>query len=365
MNGDKSVDKYEYWFANIKGISGNKKREIRQGMKAAEELYYIEERALKTYHLAEKEIGIILDSIRVWKLDEEYQKMLEKGVNCVTVMDSNYPKRLKNICSVPYAIYWKGQMPKEEKMTVAIVGARDCSAYGECMAREFAEALSLADVQIVSGMANGVDSAGQKGAMMCGGKSFGVLGCGVDICYPREQISLYVQLQECGGILSEFPVGTKPLPQHFPARNRIISGLSDVVLVMEAKERSGSLITADMALEQGKDVYALPGPVNSSLSKGCNALIKQGANVLISPEMLLDEMGILTKKYKESDWNKKILLETSENIVYSCLCFQPQNIETILSATKFSVEELIDTLVALELKGLIKEISKNNYVKIR
>ncbi len=359
------MDKYEYWFANIKGISGNKKWKIRQGMKTAEELYYIEETVLKGYELEEKECNTILDSIRTWKVEEEYQKMLEKGVECVTVLDSFYPKRLRNIGSVPYALYWKGQLPQEEKITVAIVGARDCSSYGECMAREFAEVLSLADVQIVSGMANGVDSASQKGALECGGRSFGVLGCGVDICYPREQIGLYMKLQEQGGVLSEFSVGTRPLPQHFPARNRIISGLSDVVLVMEAKEKSGSLITADMALEQGKDVYALPGPVNSCLSRGCNALIKQGAGVLMTPEELLDELGILSKKHQKSDLNKKILLETSENIVYSCLCFHPQNIETILSATKFSVGELLNTLVALELKGLVKEISKNNYVKIR
>ncbi len=359
------MDKYEYWFANLQGVSGRKKWKIRQGMKSAEELYYIEETARKVYGIQEKEYETIIDSIRTWNLEDEYQKMLEKGVQCVTMSDSCYPRRLRNIGAAPYAIYWKGQLPKEEKMTVAIVGARDCSAYGECMAREFGEVLSLADVQIVSGMANGVDSASQKGALERNGSSFGILGCGVDICYPREQITLYMKLQEQGGILSEFPIGTKPLPQHFPARNRIISGLSDVVLVMEAKEKSGSLITADMALEQGKDVYALPGPINSCLSRGCNALIKQGASVLMSPEELLDELGILKEKYQKINWNKKILLETSENLVYSCLCFQPQNIETILNATKISVGELMDVLVALELKGLIKEISKNNYVKIR
>ena len=164
--------------------------------------------------------------------------------------------------------------------------------------------------------------------------------------------------------MSEFPIGSSPKPQHFPARNRIISGLSDIVLVMEAKEKSGSLITADMALEQGKDVYALPGPVNSALSRGCNQLIKQGAGILLSPEELLEELGISYLVSKKNEKQKKLTLETEENIVYSCLGFQPQNLEQLIQATKYSVAQLLDILMSLELRGLIKEISKNYYVKI-
>ena len=198
-----------------------------------------------------------------------------------------------------------------------------------------------------------------------GGCSFAVLGCGVDICYPREKIELYMQLQEQGGVISEFPLGTNPLPQYFPARNRIISGLADTILVMEAKEKSGSLITADAALEQGKDVYALPGPVNSRLSMGCNRLIRQGAGILLSPEELLVELGICHRNVKENDGQIKLLLETTEDLVYSCLDLQPRNLDYLFSVTNIPLPELLDVLMRLQLNGVVREITKNYYVRAK
>ena len=356
--------KYEYWFANIQGISGQRKKEIRRYFHAAEELYYIEETALKQYQIQEKEQTKILDSIRQWKLEEEYAKLQQKGVWFVTDLDETYPKRLKHISSAPYALYVKGKLPEEHGMTAAIVGARECSPYGESMARDFAKDLASAGIQIISGMARGVDSAAQKGALDAGGASYGILGCGVDICYPRDEIGLYMELQECGGVISELPLGSRPLPQNFPARNRIISGFADVVLVIEAKEKSGSLITADMALEQGKDVYALPGPVNSRLSQGCNRLIKQGAGVLLSPEDLLVELAVSGNWKEEKQERKKLILESTENIVYSCLDFNPRNLEQLVSKTHLPITQILDILMSLELRGLIREISKHYYVKL-
>lgn len=353
--------KYEYWFANLAGISCLRKLVIREKVTNMEELYYIEETALKQLDIRQKEREIILKGIREWKLDEEYQKLERQGVQFVPITDAHYPRKLLDISSPPYALYVKGKLPDEEKTTVAIVGARECSPYGEIMAEKFAKTLAQAGIQIVSGMARGVDSAGQRGALAVGGESFGILGCGVDICYPRDEIGLYMELQERGGVISEFPLGTKPLPQHFPARNRIISGLADAILVIEAKEKSGSLITADMALEQGKDVYALPGPVNSQLSRGCNMLIRQGAGVLLSPEDLLEEWGFLSGKNQQKNNLMKFPLESEENIVYSCLDFHPKNLEQIMETTGLGVSELLDVLVGLELKGFIKEVSKNYY----
>ena len=353
--------KYEYWFANLQGITNRRKREIREKVTKLEELYYIEETALKQLGLEGKEQGSLIKSIKEWDLDKEYQKFAERGIQFVPITDSRYPKKLLDIDSAPYALYVRGKLPDENKMTVAIVGARECSPYGESMAERFAKKLAQAGIQIVSGMARGVDSAGQRGALEVGGESFGILGCGVDICYPRDAIGLYMDLQENGGVISEFPLGTKPLPQHFPARNRIISGLADAILVMEAKEKSGSLITADMALEQGKDVFALPGPINSELSKGCNMLIKQGAGVLTSPEELLEEWGFSFSKNQQKKNLMKFPLETAENIVYSCLDFHPKSLDQLLTMTNYSVSELLNILVGLELKGMIKEISKNYY----
>lgn len=178
-------------------------------------------------------------------------------------------------------------------------------------------------------------------------------------------MGLYLDiLEQEGGILSELPPGTPPLPQHFPRRNRIISALSDIVLVMEARERSGSLITADLALEQGKDVYALPGPVNSSLSQGCNRLIFQGAGILLSPENLLDEMGIAySGECEKSDKNEK-MLESPERMVYSCLDLFPKGIDELMKETELSISELMERLITLELKGYAEEVSRNYYIRL-
>ncbi len=283
----------------------------------------------------------------------------------ITIEEKEYPKRLKNIKYPPKTLYVAGKLPRQERLSVAIVGARQCSVYGRNMAREMGEALAKEGVQIISGMALGIDGEAQKGALDVGGETYAVLGSGVDICYPREHFGLYEKLQEQGGILSEQPLGTKPLPQYFPARNRIISGLADVILVIEAKEKSGSLITADMALEQGKDVYALPGPVNSNLSRGCNKLIKQGAGIVISVEDFMEELQISHWEKLENEKQNKILLEREEILVYTCLDLYPKSLETLARETALSISELMHIIFCLELKGYVQEISKNYYVKIK
>ena len=356
--------KYEYWYANIKVITNKRKREIREGIKNILTLYYIEETALQNYPVSDSERVAIIESIRNWKLDDSYKRMVDKGVKMITITEESYPERLRYIASPPYALYIKGKLPQEKRMTAAIVGARECSPYGEAMAKKFAESLATAGVQSISGMARGVDGASQRGAINVGGDSYAVLGCGVDICYPRDQIDLYMDLQDHGGILSEYPIGTEPVAKHFPARNRIISGLSDIVLVIEAKKRSGSLITADMALEQGKDVYALPGPVTSHLCRGCNELIRQGAGILLSPKELLEELNLSKGNRTENSGQKKLLLESAENIVYSLLDFQPRSLEYLLRETKMTVSELLDILMSLQLRGLVSEISKNYYAVV-
>lgn len=357
--------KYEYWFANIKGIGNQKKKRIRERLVSAQELYYIEETGLQALGVEEKDAQIIRKSIETWDLEEEYERMQQKKIQFYPFFHSDYPEKLKQISSPPYALYVKGRLPKEDRFSVAIVGARECSPYGRQLTKEFAKKLASAGAQIISGMAKGIDGAGQMGALEEGGDSYGGLGCGVDVCYPREHIELYTELERKGGILSEQPIGTKPLPQFFPARNRIISGLTDIVLVMEAKERSGSLITADMALEQGKDIYALPGPINSQLSRGCNRLIKQGAGILLSPEDLLEELSFVCEEKVKKLTENKIALESPENLVYSCLDLYPKNLNELADLTGLTIPALMDALVSLELQGYIREFSKNHYVRLR
>ena len=210
-------------------------------------------------------------------------ELVKREINYTARNDEDYPTSLRGIPSAPKGLYYIGQLPDENIPSVAIIGARNCSGYGRQMAREFAIEIAEAGIQVISGMATGVDGIAQNAAISAGGRSFAVLGGGVDICYPAENIKLYEKLMDNGALISEHPPGTAALARNFASRNRIIAGLSDAVLVIEARQRSGTLITVGFALDQGKDVYALPGRVNDSLSLGCNELIKDGAYPLIRP----------------------------------------------------------------------------------
>lgn len=211
--------------------------------------------------------------------------------------DREYPERLREIPRPPKELYVLGELPDERRPTVAVIGARDCSEYGRHVASVLGAALGRSGVQVVSGMARGIDGIGQKAALDAGGKAYAVLGSGVDVCYPAQNRPLYDKLRTGGGILSEYPPGTPPLPGYFPARNRIVSGLADAVVVVEAREKSGTLITVDMALEQGREVYVVPGRVTDPLSKGCNRLMKLGAGILLNTEELVEEVrGICARR---------------------------------------------------------------------
>lgn len=357
--------KYEYWLAAIAGISDRKKLLLRSYMKSARDVYYIEETEFCHFQfLNEKERNTIRQAQKEWDVEKEYEKLEKKQIRMILCFETAYPKRLKKIEDNPYAIYVKGNLPEEHLASAAIVGARRCTSYGEKYAYEFAEKLAQHGVQIISGLARGIDGISHRGALMGKGRTFAVLGNGVDICYPGEHIGLYTDiLEQGGGIISELPPGTRPLPYHFPRRNRIISGLADVVMVMEAREKSGSLITADIALEQGKDVYALPGPVDSVLSRGCNRLISQGAGVLLSPELFLDEMGIFSGALDEKKNDVKKMLETTENLVYSSVCLYPKSVHQIIEETHLPAQEVMRMLASLEIEGYIKEKSKNYYIR--
>lgn len=357
---------FEYWFAGLKNLSDKKKRKLREACGNAEAIYYIEERKLRMYDfLNDKDVDVIGMARKNTGIREEYQKTEEKGIRFIPYFDRDYPDKLTKISDAPYALYVKGSLPEEGKMSAAIVGARKCTHYGEALALEYGETLARSGVQIISGMARGIDGAGQRGALNAKGRTYAVLGCGADICYPREHIGLYTDILKAGGIISEQCPQEPPLPGYFPRRNRIISALSDVILVMEARERSGSLITVDFGLEQGKDIYALPGPANSPLSQGCHRLIRQGAEILLSPQELLKELNIQIVKLCNIKVKNKKVLETYEDLVYSCLDLFPKGVSALMEETHLPPEQLIQILTSLEIKGLIKEISKNYYIKVR
>ncbi len=366
MEKNEKGDIFRYWLGDICKLSDRKKIKLAGKFKQLEELYNMKEKDVrKIENLTPKEVEKILEAqkISLEELGKKLESEKKKGGRRILFGTASYPEKLTNIPDPPFNLYVKGHLPDPSKLSVSIVGARKCTPYGEKMAMDYGEALTSAGAQIISGLALGIDGAGQRGALNAGGETFAVLGCGVDICYPREHIGLYMDVQEKGGLISELPMGSKPLAYNFPRRNRIISGLSDVVLIIEAKEKSGSLITADQALEQGRDVYALPGPVDSPLSRGCHLLIKQGAGILLSPNELIEELNIqLVPAIKDSEQNKKIL-ESTENMVYSCVGLFPKNLMQLMEDTGLDSGKLLEILAKLQIRGYIKEISKNYYVR--
>ncbi len=247
--------------------------------------------------------------------------------------------------------------------SVAIVGARSRSEYGLQVARQLGETLARNGVAVISGLARGIDADAHIGALDGGGRTYAVLGCGVDICYPRSNRYLYDRiLEHGGGILSEYPPGQTPLAGLFPQRNRIISGLSDCVVVVEARKKSGSLITADFAMEQGRDVYAVPGRVGETLSEGTNRLIYQGAGIYMGPEEFLSELHLGGKFTLDLNFSKK-KLEKEESLVYSVLDLNPIGLGTILQKTSIPLEHLLEILASLVEKGYIWESVPNYYVR--
>ena len=226
-------------------------------------------------------------------LEIEYQRMLDKNIHFVTIDDVEYPERLRLISRPPYAIYYKGRLPEDDVPAVAIIGARDCSEYGTFVANEFGKELAGQGINIISGMARGVDGISQRGALNAGGNTFGILGSGVDVCYPMGNYKLYKDIQQNGGILSTFPPGREAMKIQFPERNRIVAALSDLILVVEARAKSGTSITVELALKMGKDVYAVPGRLTDRLSDGCNMLIRNGAGIALAPEDVIRELGFI------------------------------------------------------------------------
>ncbi len=298
-------------------------------------------------------------------MEKYINKELPDGIRYISRDEDAFPKKMRELHDCPKGIFVRGKLPDPEKKTVAIVGARMCSPYGRATASYFARVLAANDVQIISGLALGIDGAAHEGALMSNGATFAVMAGGVDTCYPRTHIELYEQMRKTGGIISEEPCGCPPLAGLFPKRNRLISVLSDIVLVIEAKKKSGSLITADFAAEQGRDIFAVPGRLEDALSEGCNELISQGSGIAISPERMLEIMG---KKAEKSDNSKTFMqnaLARQENMVYSCLSLQPKTLENLCRETKLSVNCVTESVMLLQLQGMVKEIGRNRYVRMK
>ncbi len=298
------------------------------------------------------------------RVPEQMKKMLDKGIRFVSIEDKAYPERLLMMVDPPLGLFYRGELPRDGLKSAAIIGARTCSEYGRNAAYSFGRYLAQNGVQVISGMALGADGAGQWGALSASGKSYAVLGSGADICYPQEHFPLYEKLCAEGGVISEYPPGTPGLAFRFPRRNRIISALSDCVIVIEARKKSGTMTTVDHALNQGKEVFALPGRYNDPMSQGCNMLIKQGAGILTCPEDLAECLGLIQAVGDKKSKNINLGLAKEENMVYSCISLQPKHMDDLLEQIgQLTVGELSLALMRLEIAGLIRQSGSGYYVR--
>lgn len=352
---------FSYWLCNIEGIGRITVLRLIREAGSAEKVYGMEEKALAGM-LRPSQLMNFLKARQEKDVKREYQKLWSRGIRFIPLSDPEYPRRLSSIPDPPAGVYVRGELPEETKPAAAVIGARMCSEYGRYVASWFASALSRAGVNIISGLARGIDGISQEAAIRAGGKTYAVLGCGVDICYPEENRKIYDRIPGQGGILSEFLPGMLPKAAHFPVRNRIISGLSDVVLVVEARMKSGTLITVDMALEQGKEVFVVPGRITDALSSGCNELIRQGACMACSPDVLLEELAKNRKKFRKnaaaSDGPAEE--EPAEDGVKSFLDFTPRAADNIYEEMKkkgisMSLPQLLQNLLELQMEGAVKQ----------
>jgi len=296
---------------------------------------------------------------------QKWDQMQELNVKSVSIFSPEYPKLLKQLHYPPPLLYYRGSLKKINQPAVAIVGSRRCTFYGQEVAHRLAAELSSTGVSVISGMALGVDTAAHRGALENCGYTAAVLGCGVDQCYPPQNANLMDQIITGGIVLSEFPLGTKPLPVHFPRRNRIISGLSLGTVVVEATAKSGALITANYALEQNREVFAVPGNVGSPYSRGSHRLIKEGARLVESAADIIEELYLdtLFEEQLTRDTINTVLSEQEKSLLKT-IPYQPMHIDSIIQLSGIRAAETSALLLSLELKKSIRQSPGKYFCRI-
>tara|TARA_B100000315_G_scaffold156954_1_gene145496 strand:+ start:5580 stop:6683 length:1104 start_codon:yes stop_codon:yes gene_type:complete len=313
----------------------------------------------------------LVKAITSFKLDEVIErekKLVELNrASILTFQDNIYPENLKKIYDPPPVLYMKGSIAKMDNVAVAIVGTRIPSRYGKLVTEKISAELAKRGVTIISGMASGIDSIAHRSAIAARGRTLAVFGCGVNMTYPTENINLKEMIIENGAVLSEFPMNTRPERTNFPMRNRIISGLSLGTIVIEAAEKSGALITSDFALEQGKDVFAVPGNINSPKSKGTNRLIKMGAKLVESADDIIEEFPyevkmLLQTVSKQKEKTDLPELSVDEKKIYSLLSEEETHIDTLIQESNMPSQKVSALLIQMELKDVIKQQSGKMFV---
>ncbi|MFN4226616.1 MAG: DNA-processing protein DprA [Candidatus Ratteibacteria bacterium] len=354
------MDEKIYWIAlNFINISYQKLKNLLDKFENLEEIFKLDTKQLIELGLSKN----IAEKIKRWEelpLKEEIKYIENEEIKILTIQDSGYPSLLKEIYDPPILLYYKGNI-NFNNISIAIVGTRTPSVYGIKMAEKFAFELAEFGFTIVSGLARGVDTSAHTGALKANGKTIGVMGSGFKNFYPPENKKLEKDIIKNGAIITEYPSFTLPERYNFPKRNRIISGLSKAVVIIEAGPKSGALITANFALEQGRDVFALPGRVDTLYSKGTNKLLKEGAILIENTNDILEALNIQMKGQKRIEKLKEP--ETEEEKLIIKVLEQPLHLDEILSKTKIEPKTLLHLLTELQIKGLIEELPGKIYKK--
>ena len=356
-----------FYLSTISELGYSAKKAIYENIKPLYNIFKMSFDEVQTkVKLNEKQINAILRlKLNLDNLHDTYLSLDYRKIKFILPFDEDYPQKLIHIKDYPFGIFVKGEIPKQRK-SVSIVGSRGASQYGLEMASFLARELAINGVDIISGMALGVDTKAHEGAILGEGKTYAVLGTGVNVCYPESNFNLYNKLcsDGFGGVISEFPLGTNPLKFNFPIRNRIISGLADITIVIEARLKSGSLITASHALEQGREVFALPGRITDCMSLGCNKLIADGAGIISSPTDVLEALDLnIDRKIQVYNEKNPNILAKNDKKVYSCLDLKPKYIDDIIKESTLDISQVLSSLLLLELEGFIVQISSNYYCK--
>lgn len=318
---------------------------------------------LRAAGLDSKSAELICSERQRVNLEDELQKLERYKVKAITWNDSNYPARLREIDTCPPVLYVRGSLLPEDENAIAVVGTRHTSVYGRQVAGEIAGDLARNGITVVSGLARGIDSVAHKVAIEAGGRTVAVTACGVDMVYPSDNVDLARQIMEHGALVSEYPLGTKPKAEHFPLRNRVMSGISLGVLVVEAGERSGALITAHLAIEQNREVFAVPGNIFSPTSRGTNRLIQEGAKLVRNCTDILEELNV-TVVAQQLELKQNVVATDAESQLLGYLSREGSYIDDICHRSGLPVSTVGSLLTMLELKGLARQVGNASYALV-
>lgn len=359
------LDEVKYWvgFSLIPGIGRAKFSLLQNHFSNLGRAWHASAAELSSAGLDAKSV----DTIVAWRprisLDAELDKLERYNVKVITADNAGYPQRLKEIYDYPPVLYVRGTLIPEDEWAIAVVGTRRASIYGRQVTEEIVANLARHKITIISGLAKGVDAIAHRIALEAGGRTIAVAGCGLDMVYPSEHVNLARQIMEHGALISEFPLGTRPKAEHFPQRNRIMSGMSLGVLVVEAGEESGALITAHQAVEQNREVFAIPGSIFSPASKGTNRLIQEGAKLVCNCTNILEELN-LTVVAQQLEMKELVPTTDTESQLLSYLSKEVTHIDDICRHSGLPIATVSSTLAMLELKGLAKQVGGMKYVLV-